>query len=111
MSKLQEGTKYDNDKVRLDLMPIQALMEVGRVMTFGATKYEDNNWRKGMRWGRLIAASLRHIFAWLRGETYDPETKINHLAHACVNLLFILEYTATGTGIDDRYTYPKKEEG
>jgi hypothetical protein len=99
-----EGLKYDEGKEPLDLIPTGPLFEVARVLAFGAKKYERYNWRKGMQWSRVAAASLRHIYKWLNGETIDPETGCNHLAHAAVNLLFLLEYKDTHTKKDDRYS-------
>lgn len=85
------GTKNDTGKLRWDLMPPE-VEEVVRVLTFGATKYADRNWEKGIKYGRLIAATLRHIFSWMRGERNDPESGIHHLAHAACDIIFLLTY-------------------
>lgn len=98
----KEGVKWDGGKIRLDLMPIRALEEVGKVFTFGVKKYGERNWEKGMNWGRLFGASLRHLFAFWRGEEIDPETGLPHLAQATWNTLCLLEYFLTGKGEDDR---------
>lgn len=97
------GTKYDEGKIRLELLSVPALIEIGKVMTFGATKYDDHNWRKGFKWSRLYGALLRHIFAHLNGQDKDPETGISHLAHAGCCLMFLLEHEISGLGQDDRY--------
>lgn len=34
------GTKHDQDKPRMELLPMAALREVSKVLTFGSTKYE-----------------------------------------------------------------------
>jgi len=86
-----EGKKYDQDKMRYDLVPFRGLDEVVRVLTYGAQKYSPDNWRKVERAEeRYPAAALRHISAYLQGEPYDPETGISHLAHAVCSLLFVL---------------------
>jgi hypothetical protein len=90
-----EGKKFDTGKNRLDLLPLKAIQEIGKCVTYGQVKYGDNNWRTGMAWSRLIGASMRHLFSWCTGETYDPESGINHLAHAATNILFLLEYQIT----------------
>lgn len=87
------GRKYDEKKNRLDLLPVDVLEEVAKVMTFGATKYGDYNWASGIAYHRCYGACLRHLFAWWRNEELDPETGISHLAHAICNLLFLLSYT------------------
>lgn len=39
------GLKYDDGKPRLDLVPPEAVMALGRVLTYGAEKYAPNSWR------------------------------------------------------------------
>ncbi len=46
---------------------------------------------------------MRHLIAWISGESYDKESGINHLAHAAANLMMLLEYQNRGTGEDDRH--------
>jgi hypothetical protein len=96
------GIKYDEDKVRLELLPAEALWEIGKVFTHGATKYADDQWRKGMSWRRVYGAALRHLVAWGAGETFDPDSGCHHLAHVATNAMFLLTYWACGLGTDDR---------
>jgi Domain of unknown function (DUF5664) len=58
------GMKHDGGKVRVDLLPFGALLEVAKVLTYGARKYDTDNWRQRMKWRRLIGASLRHVLAF-----------------------------------------------
>lgn len=97
------GKKFDEGKIMVDLLPSEALLEVAKVMTFGAKKYGKHNWRKGIEWSRVYAAAQRHMMQWNSGETYDEETGLSHLAHACVNLLFLLYYAEHFEELDDRY--------
>ena len=96
------GRKHDDDKLRYDLVPWDAMDEVTAVLTFGAIKYADRNWERGMNWGRLIGAAFRHVTKWAMGEKLDPETGKSHLAHAICCLLFLLAYEIRGIGHDDR---------
>jgi len=84
--------KLDDDKPRFDLLPWHALEEEAYVLSAGARKYAENNWRlvKGWRW-RYAAAAFRHITAWLLGWKLDKETKLHHLAHAACCVHFALE--------------------
>jgi len=69
-----------------------ALVEVGKVGTYGAQKYTDNGWLdvpEGK--ARYTDALLRHIFAEASGEECDSDTGLSHLAHACWNMLAVLE--------------------
>ena len=45
---------------------------------------------------------LRHILAWKRGETNDPESGLPHLAHAGWNCIALMHYGRYGLGEDDR---------
>jgi hypothetical protein len=84
------GVKYDNGKPRMDLLDSYAVEQLAAVLTFGAQKYDSHNWRKGIAKSRLIAAALRHLFAYLGGEDTDPETGLSHAAHAMCCCMFLL---------------------
>jgi len=101
----QEGLKYDDGKPRTDLLPTQALEGVASVLAFGARKYDTWNWARGMAYGRLIGAALRHIFAFARGEDNDKETGLSHLDHAACCILFLSTYVKTKRGTDDRFKF------
>ena len=99
---MEGGNKFDEGKIRWELVPPE-FEEVVKVLTFGATKYGDRNWEKGMSYGRLIGAAFRHIFAWIRGENLDKETGYHHLSHTLCCLLFLLAYERRNMGEwDDR---------
>jgi len=97
------GTKHDQHKIRMELLSPIALEKIAQVLTFGAQKYADHNWRKGIKWSRVLGAALRHLFAWARGEDKDPETGLSHLAHAGCCIMFLLEYELTHKNLDDRF--------
>lgn len=103
--KLEEdsATKADTGKNRLELWPVTPYEEIGLVLTWGAEKYADHNWRKGFVWSRVYGAALRHLYAWWKGEEKDPESGFSHLAHAACNIIFLLEFTHTKRQLDDRY--------
>ncbi len=96
-----EARKDDDLKAGFDLLPPE-LTEVAQVLTLGAQKYGVRNWEGGMRWGRLFAAAMRHLWAFWRGETTDPDTGLSHLAHAACCILFLLAYQRRSIGTDDR---------
>lgn len=98
-----EGKKYDGEKPRMYLLPPKALTEVAKVLTFGANKYDENNWKKlDNLQNRYTGAALRHIFAHMDGEELDPETGLDHLAHALCCLLFKLEAKLNETSKEER---------
>lgn len=49
MSNLEEGKRYNKGKLRYDLVPVRAQEEYVKVLTSGAQKYSDNNWRMGTK--------------------------------------------------------------
>lgn len=103
MTASSPAVKTDADKVRLDLLSTPAIIGMGAVLTYGAQKYVEHNWRKGMHWSRLVAAAMRHLFAFAGGEDIDPESGWPHLDHALCCLMFLSEYQKTGIGTDDRW--------
>ena len=86
------GKKFDSDKPMMQLLPSKALVEVSKVLSFGANKYGKENWRElDDLQDRYTGGTLRHIFAHMDDEFKDPETNYSHLAHAVCGLLFKLE--------------------
>ena len=89
---MSEGKKFDSNKPRMDLLPPKAILETAKVLSFGAQKYDPENWRLlDNLQSRYTAGALRHIFAHMDGEELDSETNLSHLAHAMCCLLFKLE--------------------
>ena len=87
------GRKFDGGKMEYGLLPPLALEETVKVLTFGAQKYERDNWQKvpdSKR--RYFDAMQRHVWAWKQGEQMDPESGIHHLAHAMCCLMFLYEH-------------------
>lgn len=102
-----EGSKFDGDKLRYDLLQRLALEKLVAVSTMGANKYGDRDWEKGIAYGRIFAAAQRHLWAFQRGEELDAESGLPHLAHAAWNCLTLLEFQLSGAGVrmglDDRF--------
>jgi len=84
----QESKKYDSGKPDLTLLPIEGLSLAAQALMFGATKYGRHNYKEtGFALERILAAALRHIYAFESGETLDPESGVSHLGHALASLL------------------------
>ena len=87
------GRKFDGGKLRYGLLPPLALKATVDVLTFGAEKYEPDNWKHvpdSKR--RYFDALQRHVWAWKEGEQIDPESGKHHLAHALCCLMFLYEH-------------------
>lgn len=108
---MTKGVKFDEGKPRVGLIMSRAILEVAKVGTFGAAKYGDHNYRKGLKWSRLVDAALRHFVAYLAGERLDKESGLSHLAHVAWNILTLLEFEIEGAGEDDLWKgYEKTKE-
>lgn len=85
-------TKHDAKKQPMGNLPWRALLAVREVMSYGATKYGEDNWRNASptEVDRYIHAAFRHLIAHQMGEDSDPESGHNHIAHAATSLLFWL---------------------
>lgn len=83
------GVKFDQQKLRTDLVPPQAMKALAEVYTHGAIKYADNNWMRGMDYSRPYGAMMRHMLSWYEGQDIDPDSGLSHLYHAmwCVATL------------------------
>ena len=89
----ESGRKFDGGKLEYGLLPPLALKATVEILTFGAQKYERDNWKKvpdSKR--RYFDALQRHLWAWKEGEQNDSETGKNHLAHAMCCLMFLYEH-------------------
>jgi hypothetical protein len=100
---VNNALKFDTDKLPVNLLSTEALMQITAVLKFGAEKYSPNNWRNGFFWSRPLAAAMRHIMAFNNGEDKDVESGLSHLAHAACCIMFLLEFEKTHKNLDDRY--------
>lgn len=90
------GAKLDSGKSKTGLMIsgfANAIASVAEVTTYGAAKYTPNGWvtvPDGI--DRYTDALYRHLLLSVHQEK-DQESNLDHLAHACWNLLAIYELT------------------
>lgn len=101
------GKKFDGDKPDLSLIPTDALWGTAAALTYGAKKYDRHNFRNGIAYSRLVAATMRHLSAWNEGEELDPESGLSHLDHAMASLAMLKYMTTNKTDMDDRFITPK----
>lgn len=93
----QKGQKLQ----RYDLVPGEPLKELAEVYGRGASKYSDDNWRKGYSWKLSFGALNRHLWAWWMGEQRD-ELGNHHLASVAWHCFTLMWYELRGKGTDDR---------
>jgi hypothetical protein len=96
------GLRFNQGKLRYDLVEPRAFRDFVEVLTIGANKYYDRNWENGFSWTSVIASLKRHVAAMEAGEDYDPETGCLHIAHAACNVHFLNAFYYTFPQGDDR---------
>lgn len=79
-------------KTDFTLLPPNAIKLVAELLTKGLEKYPDEKWRR-LSINDHLAAALRHINAYLRGEALDEDSP-SHLINAATRLLFATELEA-----------------
>lgn len=94
----EKGSKLS----RYDLIPSYPLELLAQHYGRGAQKYEENNWRKGYKWGLSFAAMMRHAWAFWKGEDIDPETGSPHLVAVAWHAFALLEFSRKYPNLDDR---------
>lgn len=89
----EDGKKDDQGKLRMDLVPPEAIEAIAEVLTYGARKYGENTWQNLPEFNRRqYAATLRHLLAWKKGQMLDAESGISHLQHALTDIAFLVWY-------------------
>ena len=85
-----EAKKYDQNKTRMDLVPLSVMENLAKILTMGAEKYGENNWQELPDfWKRYKAALLRHLTAIDKGELIDSESGLPHIDHVLCNAAFL----------------------
>lgn len=97
------GGKKGQKMRRIDLIPPESLGQVGDVYGHGATKYGERNYELGYNWSLCVSALHRHLNAWQRGESIDPESPdgTHHLAAVCFHAMTLMEFERTHPEFDD----------
>lgn len=86
LSDIQEGNA---EAAFFPIHPNRMVM-AARVFEYGAIKYAEWNWTKGMPWSIPIDCALRHLYAKLvKGEQDDPESGLPHMGHVYCNLVML----------------------
>ena len=83
------GKKDVDGKLRLDLLPPEAMLEIGKVYTDGCKRYGDRNWEQGIPTGEVIAALERHVLRYKLGQTVckDGSLEMGHVAFWAMALI------------------------
>ena len=96
------GKRFNTGKLPIELVPTSSIYAIADALQYGATKYEANNWRRGMKWSVPYACAMRHLMKWFEGEDRDEESGREHLSHVMANVAMLVEYSNTCKELDDR---------
>lgn len=106
---LHKGLRFNEGKLRFDLVHPWAHEQMVRILTKGSIKYAARNWENGMAWSNVISSLKRHLNAIEKGEDYDEETGELHAAHLACNAHFLTAYYKIYPQGDDRpHSYLKR---
>lgn len=97
------GVKHDKEKPPISLIPSEVITGMAEVLLMGKNKYGELNWKKGIKYRRLIDAAHRHLLAFQSGQDEDSESGKSHLLHCMVNLAFLYYFTNHNKKLDDRW--------
>lgn len=100
------GARFNTGKLKWGLVSWRALAPMVRVLMFGAEKYDDHNWKKGLKYTEVCESLQRHVNAFIEGEDNDPESKLSHAGHILCNAMFLSYMTLFRKDMDDRYIDP-----
>ena len=93
----KEGLKYDDGKLRWDLLPLPDIEDIVKVYTEGAKKYTPNGWQNVPNgYERYKAAMFRHLVEFEKGNEIDEETGCLHLAQVAWNAIAMLHFYKKG---------------
>ena len=101
--------KYDGGKPRMDLIRPEFLLDLGKALEYGASKYEEDeldtpNYLKdgGMPYSKLIGAMERHTQYFKMKVDIDDESGLYHIVQVAVNAMMLHSYLVSGVGVDNR---------
>jgi hypothetical protein len=97
---IQEAPKkYNAGKPMMSLVRPEFTTAIAEVLTYGFEKYDE---KRGDIQNYLKGDGFHYSEIYFQGVDLDPETSKSHLAHAGANLMFLLTYSLTEKGTDDR---------
>jgi hypothetical protein len=95
--------KHDHGKLLMYLLQPEFIEGVVGVLTHGAVKYPaPDNWKCCPEpFERYYSALQRHLIAYAKGETADPDSGYSHLYHAACCIMFLAHFERDAEDFDD----------
>lgn len=80
-SSSDKALRFNSQKLRWNLLPVECLEELIKILTKGAVKYGDFNWKKSLNtsdhsafFQDRIESIYRHLAEIRKGEKFDEES-------------------------------------
>ena len=99
--KMNMNQKNQLLSVRHDLIPVNGLLEVDKVLTSKLADHSINEWRKGLNWSDALSILKKHLYEFESGNDFD-EQGLLHIAHVASQALLIAEMYSCYPQGDDR---------
>ena len=91
--------------VRYDLIPVQGITEVNKVLTKKLETHEVNEWKYGISWTEVLSSLKKHLTEFELGNDYT-ENNLLHMAEVAADALILCEYYSIYPQGDDRIIAP-----
>ena len=91
--------------IRYDLIPVQGITEVSKVLTEKLNRHEVNEWKYGISWTRILSSLKKHLTEFELGNDYTEEGLL-HIAEVAADALILCEYYSIYPQGDDRIIAP-----
>ena len=97
------GERKNEGKLKWSLVSWKALIPMVKVLMFGAKKYDDHNWKKGLKYTETLESLQRHLISFAEGVDKDEESDIDHVGHILCNAMFLSYMYQFRKDLDDRF--------
>ena len=104
------GDRKNDGKLKWSLVSWKALAPMVKVLMFGAKKYDDHNWKKGLKYTETMESLQRHLISFADGIDKDEESGIDHVGHILCNAMFLSYMYLFRKDLDDRFKDPNFKE-
>ena len=84
----EKASRFNEGKRKWSLVHYKSLEPLVEVLEFGAKKYGEFNWQKGLDKKEILESMMRHLASLMDGEQNDKESGLHHIGHIMCNAMF-----------------------
>lgn len=93
------------NNIRYDLIPVQGILEVSKVLTKKLEEHQKNEWKYGISWTEVLSTLKKHLTEFELGHDFTEEGLL-HMAHVASQALILCEFYKIFPQGDDRQITP-----